>query len=108
MQVLGFSRVLLGGILLLAMPAISQAQTSVVLRGARVIDGAGGTPLDNAAIIIRDGRIVAIGPAGSTSAPAGAEVIDYSGKTIIPGLISAHAHVGIFAGVKSDRRELQS
>jgi imidazolonepropionase-like amidohydrolase len=67
-----------------------------------VIDGAGGTPLDDAAIIIRDGRIVAIGPAGSTSTPPGSEVIDYSGKTIIPGLISAHAHVGIFAGVKSD------
>ena len=61
----------------------------------------GGSPLDNASIIIRDGRIVAVGPSAGTPAPGGAEVIDYSGKTIIPGLISAHSHVGIFAGLVS-------
>jgi imidazolonepropionase-like amidohydrolase len=100
------SRVLLTGMLLLAAWAVVQAQTSasgqtVVLRGARVIDGSGGNPLDDATIVIRDVRIVAIGPAGSTIAPADAEVIDYSGKTIIPGLISAHSHVGIYNGLKA-------
>ena len=106
MQSLQLSCGLLMGALLLAAPAASQAQTppsgqTVVLRGARVIDGTGGNPIDNAAIIIRDGRIVAVGPSAGTPVPAGAEVIDYSGKTIIPGLISAHAHVGIFAGLVS-------
>jgi len=76
----------------------ADAQT-VVLRGARVIDGTGAAPLDNATIVIREGRIVAVGPSASTSAPNGAEVVDYSGKTIIPGLISAHSHVGIFVGL---------
>jgi imidazolonepropionase-like amidohydrolase len=106
MQSLRSSRTLLSAILLVALSAVAQAQTvaadqAVVLRGARVIDGAAASPIDNAAIVIRDGRILAIGPAASITPPAGASVIDYSGKTIIPGLISAHSHVGIFAGVKS-------
>src|SRR5258708_3970941 len=90
------SSVALLGVLIFATAA--DAQTTV-LRGARVIDGTGAAPLDNATILIRDGRIVAIGPSASTSASDGAEVVDYSGKTIIPGLISAHSHVEIFIGL---------
>ena len=71
------------------------------IRGARVIDGSGGAAIDNAVIVIRDGRIVAIGPSAGTPVPSDAEVVDYSGKTIIPGLISDHSHVGIFVGLKS-------
>ena len=78
----------------------AEAQTTA-LRGARVIDGRGGAPLDNATIVISDGRIVAIGASAETPVPSGAEVVDYTGKTIIPGLISAHAHVGIFVGLKA-------
>ena len=78
----------------------ADAQTTV-LRGARVIDGSGGAPLDNATIVIRDGRIVTIGPSAGIPAPSGAEVVDYAGKTIIPGLISDHSHVGIFVGLKA-------
>src|SRR5215471_11238530 len=96
MQFLRLFRALLTGMALFAAAAASHAQTAVVLRGARVIDGAGGDLLDNSAIVIRDGRIAAIGPAQSTTTPADAETIDYSGKTIIPGLISAHSHVVIF------------
>src|SRR5262245_33729524 len=86
---------LLGGLIF---ATAADAQTTV-LRGARVIDGAGGAPIDSATIVIRDGRIVAIGPSANTSVPDGAEIVDYSGKTIIPGLISAHSHVGIFVGL---------
>jgi len=88
------------GVLLFAGTALSHAQTSIVLRGARIVDGSGGDPIDNGSIVISDGRIAAVGPAASTTPPAGAEIVDYSGKTIIPGLISAHSHVGIFAGLK--------
>ena len=91
---------LLGVLLLFASTALSHAQTSIVLRGARIVDGLGGDPIDNGSIVISDGRIAAVGPAASTTPPAGAEIVDYSGKTIIPGLISAHSHVGIFAGLK--------
>jgi imidazolonepropionase-like amidohydrolase len=78
----------------------AQAQTTV-LRGARVIDGTGAAAIDNSTIVIRDGRIVSIGPSAGIAVPGDAEVIDYAGKTIIPGLISAHSHVGIFLGLKS-------
>ena len=78
----------------------ADAQTTA-LRGARVIDGRGGAPIDNATIVIRDGRIVAIGSSAGTPVPNGAEVVDYTGKTIIPGLISDHSHVGIFVGLKA-------
>src|SRR5262245_10195326 len=78
----------------------ANAQTTA-LRGARVLDGTGAAPVDNATIVIRDGRIVAIGPSASITVPSGAEVVDYSGKTIIPGLISAHSHVGIFVGLRA-------
>src|SRR5262245_5512297 len=86
--------------LLVGASGVADAQTTA-LRGARVIDGRGGAPLDNATIVIRDGSIVAIGASAQTPVPAGAEVVDYTGKTIIPGLISAHSHVGIFVGLKS-------
>ena len=86
------------GVLIFATAA--EAQTTV-LRDARVIDGTGGAPLDNATIVIRDGRIVSVGPSANTPVPDGAEIVDYRGKTIIPGLISAHSHVGIFVGLKA-------
>jgi imidazolonepropionase-like amidohydrolase len=89
--------VLVGG-LIFATTAVGQ---TIAFRGAHVIDGTGGAPIDNATIVIRDGRIVAIGPSAGTAIPSGAEVIDYTGKTIIPGLISDHSHVGIFVGIKA-------
>ena len=78
----------------------AHSQTTA-LRGARVIDGTGSAAIDNATIVIRDGRIVAIGPSAATPVPSDAEVVDYAGKTIIPGLISDHSHVGIFVGLKA-------
>src|SRR5262245_660154 len=88
---------LLSGLIL---ATAADAQTTV-LRGARVIDGRGGAPIDNATVVIHDGRIAAVGPSASTAVPDGAEVVDYGGKTIIPGLISAHSHVGIVVGLKA-------
>src|SRR5215831_6335662 len=96
MRYLRLPGMLLGVLLLFASTALSHAQTSIVLRGARIVDGSGGDPIDNGSIVISDGRIAANGPAASTTPPAGAEIVDYSGKTIIPGLISAHSHVGFF------------
>lgn len=59
--------------------------------GARVIDGTGKPAMQKATIVVRNGKIEAVGP--SVKPPAGAQTIDASGKTIIPGLISAHSHV---------------
>lgn len=59
--------------------------------GARIIDGTGRPAIENATLLIRNGRIEAVGK--RVRIPAGAEQIDARGKTIIPGLISAHGHV---------------
>jgi imidazolonepropionase-like amidohydrolase len=95
-------RSLVGASLAFVMGAATavDAQTTA-LRGARVINGSGGAAIDNAVIVIRDGHIVAIGPSAGTPVPSDAEVVDYTGKTIIPGLISDHSHVGIFVGLKA-------
>jgi imidazolonepropionase-like amidohydrolase len=68
--------------------------------GARVIDGTDRPPIDNATIVVRDGRIVAVGPAARVSIPDGAERTPLAGKVVIPGLINAHGHVGNTEGLE--------
>src|SRR5437868_12949782 len=60
------------------------------LTHARVIDGTGAAPRDDQTLIIRDGRISQLGVAGSIAIPAGAQVIDLTGKSVIPGLVMVH------------------
>jgi imidazolonepropionase-like amidohydrolase len=69
--------------------------------GARVIDGTGKAPIDNAVLIVRDGRIEAVGSSDTVKIPEGAERIETTGKTIIPGLINSHGHVGGTLGLES-------
>jgi imidazolonepropionase-like amidohydrolase len=77
-------------------PSLAQAPASatVVLTGARVIDGTGRPPLEQATIVISNGRIEAIGAPGTVTLPAGTTPINVTGKTIVPGLINAHGHLG--------------
>src|SRR5262245_12007696 len=71
-----------------------------VFVGARVFDGSGKPAIENAALIVRDGRVEAVGPAKSIKAPAGAQTINLGGKFIIPGLISTHVHVSDVQGLR--------
>jgi imidazolonepropionase-like amidohydrolase len=82
---------------------ISQAAfaEAVVLKGATVIDGTGRAPIGNAVLVIEQGRISAVGSSDKVKAPRGARVVDLAGRTIIPGLINAHGHVGLVAGGQS-------
>ena len=59
--------------------------------GARIIDGSGKPAIENATLLVRNGRIEEIGK--KVKLPPGVERIDATGKTIIPGLINAHGHV---------------
>lgn len=70
-----------------------------ILRGATLIDGTGGAPIADAEIDIKDGRMVYAGPARTgTEAPgteAPARVIELNGRTVLPGFIDAHVHLGM-------------
>ena len=65
----------------------------IALEGATLIDGSGRRPIEDAIILIRNGRIEAVARVNEIRVPRGATVILVVGKTIIPGLIDAHAHV---------------
>jgi Tol biopolymer transport system component len=69
---------------------------TLVLRGARIVTMKGDEVIENGEVVVRDNRIVSVGPAGATvdtGRAAGARVVDVSGKTIIPGLVDIHAHM---------------
>ena len=65
----------------------------VVLTHARVIDGTGAPARDGQTLILRDGKIAALGPDGRVPIPAGARTIDLTGKSVIPGLVMVHEHL---------------
>jgi imidazolonepropionase-like amidohydrolase len=71
------------------------AEPPVAYRGAR-IHTASGPAIANGVLIVEKGKIVAVGAADDTAIPGGAQVIDLAGKTIIPGLVDTHSHVGIY------------
>jgi imidazolonepropionase-like amidohydrolase len=70
------------------------AQHRVLLTHVNLIDGRGGAVVENSSILIEGDHILRIGEASPGTVPA-ARVIDLSGKTIMPALICAHAHVGV-------------
>ena len=66
---------------------------TVALTGATVVTMQGDEVIPNGTIVVTDNRIAAVGPSNSVQVPQDARVIDVAGKTIIPGLIDAHAHI---------------
>ena len=69
----------------------------ILVEGARLIDGTGGPPLADAAVLVNDqGRIEAVGPKESVASPPGTEVISANGMTLLPGLIDCHDHLSSF------------
>ena len=76
---------------------------TILFYGATVIDGTGAPPLENAALVVSDGRIRAIGRREDVSVEQYDEAIDLGGKTVIPGLINAHGHVGGTYGLQTDQ-----
>lgn len=73
----------------------SGSETITVLEGARIIDGTGRPPLESGAIVIQGARIVGVGPAAQVKIPKNARVVDLRGRTVMPGLISSHSHLGL-------------
>ena len=65
----------------------------VALIHARVIDGTGAPAREDQTIVIRDGNIAALGDGARTSPPAGATIVDLTGKSVLPGLVMLHEHL---------------
>jgi imidazolonepropionase-like amidohydrolase len=74
-------------------PFAAVTENVVALVGVRVIDGTGAPARENQTVILRDGRIEAVGPAAGTRAPAGARVLRLEGHTVMPGIIGLHDHM---------------
>ena len=74
----------------LALPLRAQGD-AILVRGG-TIHTATGAPIDNGSVLIQGGKIVSVGT--NVSAPAGARIIDATGKTVIPGMVDNHSHIG--------------
>jgi imidazolonepropionase-like amidohydrolase len=85
--------------ILCAAPAAAQTTAFV---GGRIVDGTGKV-IERGTVIVRDGKIVQVGPTASVTVPQGAERIDLSGLTLMPGLINAHGHISDVVGLASDK-----
>ena len=73
-------------------PASGETPGGLALVGAQLIDATGAPPVADAVVVVRGGRIASAGPRGATPVPDGAETLDLTGKTIIPGLVNLHVH----------------
>ena len=84
-------------------PPTTTKPAPVLLRGGRVMTAAGKI-FDRGHVLLVDGKIAAVGP-GDGPAPQGATVVDATGKTITPGLIDTHSHIGVYPLPATDGNE---
>jgi imidazolonepropionase-like amidohydrolase len=88
-------KTLIATLALLSSFTIAQAAPkTVAIKGGKLLTVSHGT-IENGVIILSGGKITAVGEAGSTKIPAGAEVIDAAGMTVYPGLIDSETHLGL-------------
>ena len=76
------------------------SQSFTAYTGATIIDGSGSTPIQDGVLLISNGRVVAVGTKENVKIPEQATIHEVTGKTIIPGLINAHGHVGDVKGIE--------
>ncbi len=72
---------------------IAYGQPTIAIEHVRIVDGTGAAPRSNMTIIVRNGRIAALGPSGESTTPADATVINGTGKTLLPGFVMLHEHL---------------
>src|SRR6266550_1940753 len=71
-------------------PGAAAQQRTLVLEGGTLIDGTGRAPIPDAVVVVQGTRITAVGRRGQVPVPANANVINVTGRTILPGLIDSH------------------
>ncbi len=74
-------------------PPPTDGSEPVLFEGARLVVG-DGSVIESGSFLVSEGRIAAVAPTGALSVPAGTASVDLSGKTVIPALVDAHAHIG--------------
>jgi imidazolonepropionase-like amidohydrolase len=70
------------------------AGSATVFEGARLITGDEGPPIEDAAFVVQDGKFTSVGRRDQVQAPQGAARVDLTGKTVMPGIVETHAHLG--------------
>jgi imidazolonepropionase-like amidohydrolase len=75
----------------------------VLYENARIIIGDGRAPVENGAMLVENDTITRVGRKGGVAAPAGAARVDLTGKTIMPGMVLAHGHIGYLRGTTFSR-----
>jgi imidazolonepropionase-like amidohydrolase len=74
-------------------PAHDSNEDTIVINGGLLIDGTGRPPIENASVVMRDGKILWVGKTNRLEKYPGAKVIDVTGKTIMPGMVECHFHM---------------
>ena len=80
-------------------PPVATARATV-FEGARLITGDEAPAIEDSAFVVQDGRFASVGRRGEVQAPQGAARVDLTGKTVMPGIIEAHAHLGYWKDLK--------
>jgi len=96
--------VILTALVLAAVAAPAAAQQSTIVTGATIIDGNGGPPIQDGALLVTDGRIAAVGRKADVPRPAGAREINAAGKYVIPGLMDANIHLILNTSIEFNAR----
>jgi imidazolonepropionase-like amidohydrolase len=93
------------GLLLVACGSIPvAAQQSTIVVGATIIDGTGGPPIQDGAVLVTDGRVAAVGRQADVARPAGVREINAAGKYVIPGLMDANIHLILNTSIEFNGR----
>src|SRR5690606_19515750 len=80
-------------LVLFSVVVVTAQEPMLVLEGGTLIDGRGGPPIEDAVVVVNGNRISAVGRRGQIPIPPGANVIQTTGRTILPGLIDMHLHL---------------
>ncbi len=86
--------------LVVGLSAAKANEGSIAFVGGLLIDGTDAELLENSTVVITDGRIQAVGHRADVGIPEGSQIIDITGKIIMPGIVNAHGHVGDVIGLE--------
>src|SRR5260370_35101891 len=83
----------IGSVMLCSFQGLAAQEKPIAIVHARIIDGVGGQPTEDGAVILRGGEIEYAGPSGAAAIPRHAQIIDGEGKSVMPGPADMHVHL---------------